>query len=107
MLVNAEFLPVLESIRGQLEVARIFVLLNDDGARGLPTGFAGEYESLLEAASPNFEFLDFDENTQATTFYTTGTTGAPKVCISVIGNWSLHARHDGGAHQRASPGRPP
>ena len=78
VLVNAEFLPVLESIRGQLEVARIFVLLDDDGARGLPAGFAGEYESLLEAASPNFEFPDFDENTRATTFYTTGTTGAPK-----------------------------
>ena len=40
--------------------------------------FVGEYESLLAAASPDYDFPDFDENTQATTFYTTGTTGLPK-----------------------------
>src|SRR5262249_56145409 len=40
--------------------------------------FAGEYEELLAAASPEYDFPDFDENTQATTFYTTGTTGLPK-----------------------------
>jgi fatty-acyl-CoA synthase len=40
--------------------------------------FVGEYESLLAAASPHYDFPDFDENTQATTFYTTGTTGLPK-----------------------------
>ena len=33
---------------------------------------------MLAAASPEFDFPDFDENTQATTFYTSGTTGAPK-----------------------------
>ena len=33
---------------------------------------------LLAAASPDFTFPDFDENTQATTFYITGTTGLPK-----------------------------
>ena len=40
--------------------------------------FAGEYEELLAAASPDYSFPDFDENTLATTFYTTGTTGSPK-----------------------------
>src|SRR5262249_33745502 len=40
--------------------------------------FVGEYESLLAAAPPDYDFPDFDENTQATTFYTTGTTGLPK-----------------------------
>ena len=33
---------------------------------------------MLASASPDFEFPEFDENTQATTFYTSGTTGAPK-----------------------------
>ena len=33
---------------------------------------------LLAAASPDFDFLDFDENIHATTFYTTGTTSLPK-----------------------------
>lgn len=38
----------------------------------------GEYEQLLAAASPRYDFPDFDENSVATTFYTTGTTGNPK-----------------------------
>ena len=40
--------------------------------------FEGEYEGLLAAASSDYCFPDFDENTQATTFYTSGTTGRPK-----------------------------
>src|SRR5262249_3101728 len=37
-----------------------------------------EYEELLPSSSAAYEFPDFDENTRATTFYTTGTTGLPK-----------------------------
>ncbi len=33
---------------------------------------------MLAAASPSYSFADFDENSVATTFYTTGTTGNPK-----------------------------
>ena len=39
-------------------------------------GVAGHYEDMLAAASPEYDFPDFDENTQATTFYTSGTTRA-------------------------------
>ena len=77
VLVNAEFLPILQGIRRQLESVDRFVLL-DDAATPLPAGFAGEYEALLADASPEHDFSDFDEHTRATTFYTTGTTGAPK-----------------------------
>src|SRR5450830_264873 len=55
------------------------ILLTDDetpAPRG--PGFAGEYEALLTQADAHCEFPDFDENTRATTFYTTGTTGLPK-----------------------------
>ncbi|MBP0656416.1 AMP-binding protein, partial [Mycobacterium tuberculosis] len=38
----------------------------------------GEYEAMLAQASDEYEFEDFDENTIATTFYTSGTTGNPK-----------------------------
>ncbi|HEX8987073.1 MAG TPA: fatty acid--CoA ligase [Rhodocyclaceae bacterium] len=78
IFVNAEFLPVLAAIRGQLETAKTFVLLSDDPQAPLPDGFAGEYEALLADAPALTEFPDFDENTRATTFYTTGTTGLPK-----------------------------
>ena len=33
---------------------------------------------MLARAAPSFAFPDLDENTRATTFYTTGTTGLPK-----------------------------
>jgi fatty-acyl-CoA synthase len=84
LLVNAEFLPVLEHIRGRLDTVKSYVLLNDEPtAPACNIPFAGEYEALLAAAAPEFDFQDFNENTRATTFYTTGTTGMPKgVCFS-------------------------
>jgi fatty-acyl-CoA synthase len=79
LLVNGEFLPILEQIRGRMGTVREFVLLNDEPTVPSTTiPFAGEYEALLAAASPDYDFPDFDENTRATTFYTTGTTGMPK-----------------------------
>lgn len=84
VLLHPDFLPVMEEIRGQLTSVRSFVLLAD-GQDVPPTSlpFSGEYEALLSAASPDFDFPEFDENTRAATFYTTGTTGDPKgVCYS-------------------------
>jgi fatty-acyl-CoA synthase len=79
LLVNSEFLPILEQIRGRLDTVKGFVLLNDEPALpSTPITFAGEYEELLAKAGSEFEFADFDENIRATTFYTTGTTGMPK-----------------------------
>ncbi len=79
VLVNAEFLPVLAEIAPRLESVRCFVLIEDAPLAGpAPVAFVGEYEALLAAASPDFDFPDFDENAKATTFYTTGTTGVPK-----------------------------
>jgi fatty-acyl-CoA synthase len=79
VLVNTEFLPLLESLRAQLPQVRTLVLLDDTkSAPATSLAFAGEYERLLADADPGFEFPDFDENARATTFYTTGTTGLPK-----------------------------
>ncbi|MHB8123646.1 MAG: fatty acid--CoA ligase [Desulfuromonadaceae bacterium] len=79
LLVNSEFIPILEQIRGRMDTVKSFVLLNDEPAEpGSTISFAGEYEALLAAAAPEFTFADFDENTRATTFYSTGTTGMPK-----------------------------
>ncbi|MGE8226859.1 MAG: fatty acid--CoA ligase [Stenotrophomonas sp.] len=77
ILANREFLSVLESIDEQLPDLRTRVLL-DDEAGPLPAGFATEYEAGLRGAEPVRNFPDFDENTRATMFYTTGTTGLPK-----------------------------
>jgi fatty-acyl-CoA synthase len=79
LLVNSEFLPILEQIRGRIDTVKSFVLLNDEATPPATTiPFAGEYEALLAEAAAEFTFADFDENIRATTFYTTGTTGMPK-----------------------------
>lgn len=79
LFVNTEFLPIMEQIRGRIDNVRTYVLISDDGVKDCSTiPSCGEYEELLAQASPEFDFPDFDENTRATTFYTTGTTGMPK-----------------------------
>jgi fatty-acyl-CoA synthase len=59
---------------------RTFVWIGEEGseacAHTIP--FSDEYESLLARSASSYAFPDFDENTRATTFYTTGTTGLPK-----------------------------
>ena len=78
--VNVEFIPILAIIKDQLETVKKFILISDDGATmsSFKVPYAGEYEALLAAAPASYNFPDFDENTRATTFYTTGTTGLPK-----------------------------
>ncbi|WP_027456291.1 AMP-binding protein [Dechloromonas agitata] len=79
LLVNSEFFPILQQIAGELETVKTFVLISDEAEMpAAPVAMAGEYEALLDAAAHEFDFPDFDENAQATTFYTTGTTGNPK-----------------------------
>jgi fatty-acyl-CoA synthase len=79
ILVHTDFLPLLEEIIGRIEPVKKLVLLTDGGARPETSlEIAAEYEALLAASSAAYEFADFDENTRATTFYTTGTTGLPK-----------------------------
>jgi fatty-acyl-CoA synthase len=78
ILCNTEFVGLLKSIRPKLRGVRKVISMTDTG--DIPSDFQwdGEYEQLLAAGNPAHEFPDFDENTRATTFYTTGTTGLPK-----------------------------
>ncbi|MEQ4224966.1 fatty acid--CoA ligase [Pseudomonas syringae] len=79
VLVNSEFVGLYNAIAGHLTTVEKTLLLTDlpEKTADLPD-LVGEYEELLAAASPEYEFEDFDENSVATMFYTTGTTGNPK-----------------------------
>jgi fatty-acyl-CoA synthase len=79
VLVNSEFVGLYQAIAGQLTTVENTILLTDapEKTADLPN-LIGEYEDLLATASTQYEFEDFDENSVATTFYTTGTTGNPK-----------------------------
>ena len=79
ILVNAEFLPLLEAIHPKIRPGVRLVLINDGAAAPQSKlAFAAEYESMLQRAEPAFAFPQFPDDTRATTFYTTGTTGLPK-----------------------------
>ena len=79
VLVNSEFVPLYKGIEAQLTTVEKTILLTDgvEKSAELPN-LVGEYETLLAAASAKYDFAEFDENSVATTFYTTGTTGNPK-----------------------------
>ena len=79
ILVHSDFIPLLESVKDQFETPKKIILISDQ-TTSIETSLTidGEYEDLLSHAPDEYEFPDFDENTVATTFYTTGTTGFPK-----------------------------
>ncbi len=79
VLINSDFLPILEEIRDKLTTVKKIVLLTDEDKKpATKLNIDIEYEEMLRGASPTYDFPDLDENTKATTFYTTATTGLPK-----------------------------
>lgn len=79
ILINADFLPILNGIQEKLTHVRSLVVITEDGeAPEAPATYDSVYEALLDEAPAEYDFPDLDENTKATTFYTTGTTGDPK-----------------------------
>ena len=109
ILTHTDFLPVLEQIKGRLEVESFIVLSDEETLPSTSLHVKGEYEALLKDQPDFFEFPDFDENTRATTFYTTGTTGFPKGVYFTHRQLVLHtlgalstlgsAPHQGNFHQ--------
>ncbi len=85
ILINSDFLPILKSVRDKLDtVKKIVVIYEKDAEPVSGIDFDGVYEDMLKNAEADYDFPDLDENTKATTFYTTGTTGDPK------GVWFTH-----------------
>ncbi|WP_417516897.1 fatty acid--CoA ligase [Marinobacter sp.] len=79
VLVHDDFIPILEGVQDDIKTVKTYIQLSDEKtAKDTQLKTAGEYETLLAAAAAEFDFPDFDENSVATTFYTTGTTGNPK-----------------------------
>ena len=79
MIVNSDFLPVFEQIKGRIDTVEHYILISDSEEKPKTSlELSGTYEELLRRAEPLAEFPDFDEDTRATTFFSTGTTGLPK-----------------------------
>jgi fatty-acyl-CoA synthase len=73
LLVHRDFVDLVDGMRAAIGSAVHVIELSDDHDPA-PTG----YEGRLARADADFPFPDFDENTRATLFYTSGTTGQPK-----------------------------
>jgi len=92
LLINSDFLPILDPIRPHLQTVKIVILLTDgDQSSQARLDCDGEYEALLAQSDVTYDFPDFDENSVATTFYTTGTTGPPKGVYFTHRQLVLHA----------------
>ncbi|MBS3803628.1 MAG: fatty acid--CoA ligase [Oleiphilaceae bacterium] len=79
VLAHDDFMPLLEQVAPKLKTVKGYIQLTDEPqAKTTTLTTHGEYEALLAKSADHFDFPDFDENSIATTFYTTGTTGNPK-----------------------------
>ncbi len=91
VFTNTDFLPLLKGIKSRLKVSVPCVLMSDEAVfPEVEVPVSGYYEDLMTRASDLYEFPDFDENSVATMFYTTGTTGNPKAVYFTHRQLVLH-----------------
>jgi acyl-CoA synthetase (AMP-forming)/AMP-acid ligase II len=98
ILVNAEFLPILEAIHDKI---RPGVQARADqrpaGGAALELAFATTTRRCCRDADPSYRVPRSSEDTRATTFYTTGTTGSRRASITATASssctrWALRRR---------------
>ena len=89
IIVDASLVPLLAKVRDQIPHVRHFIVHGVDESGAL--GATLDYEALLSAESPGFEWPTLDERDAAIMCYTSGTTGNPKgVVYSHRSTW-LHS----------------
>jgi fatty-acyl-CoA synthase len=79
LFCHKDFLPLLETLQDKLKTVKsIVVITDDDDVFVSSLNYDGEYEALMNKQKDQYNFPDFNENSIATIFFTTGTTGLPK-----------------------------
>ncbi len=96
VFADASFAELVESIApavsGCVRTVVMMVAADEMPALRLPPGMAVHcYEALMDAASDDYEWPSFDENTASALCYTSGTTGRPKGVLYSHRSAVLHA----------------
>ncbi|WP_137921196.1 3-(methylthio)propionyl-CoA ligase [Hydrogenophaga sp. 2FB] len=92
LFFDLTFLPLIEVIAPRVTTIKAFVAMTDRAHMPASSTVANLlcYEDLLEAASPDFTWPEFDENTASSLCYTSGTTGNPKGALYSHRSTVLH-----------------
>ncbi len=80
LFFDLTFLPIVEAIASRVKTLKTFVAMTDRAHMPKESKVPGLlcYEELLEAASADYDWPNFDENAASSLCYTSGTTGNPK-----------------------------
>lgn len=92
IFVDLTFVPILNALKDKFPSDLIYVAMTDRAHMpdtDIPNLLC--YEELLDAASTDFEWPEFDENTACGLCYTSGTTGNPKGALYSHRSTVLHA----------------
>ena len=90
LFVQQEFLGSVDAFHDQVPSVQSFCLL--DGEPSGPWLSSKNYEEMLAAATPyHADIMEFDENSLAELFYTSGTSARPKGVMLTHRNVYLHA----------------
>jgi acyl-CoA synthetase (AMP-forming)/AMP-acid ligase II len=89
IIVDASLIPLLAKVRDQIPSVRQFIVHGADDSGLL--GPVLDYETLLGAESPGYDWPELDERSAAIMCYTSGTTGNPKGVVYSHRSMWLHS----------------
>ena len=89
IIVDASLVPLLARVRDQLTTVKHIVVAGETDTSAL--GETLDYESLLAAESPGYDWPELDERQAAAMCYTSGTTGNPKGVVYSHRSTYLHS----------------
>ncbi len=80
LFVNENLLPLIEPIADRLKTVEKYFIITDKAFSEVKSALnaAGDYETLLAAEKPEFDWPMIDEKSSFSACYTSGTTGKPK-----------------------------